>query len=399
MQSSNSREVGGMIALLARELLTPVEAISHGVMLIEDGIIAAVGSRDSVVVPSTATVVDFGDTMLAPGLIDLHIHGAAGHDVMGGGDGSLAAIECFIARHGVTSYCPTTVSAPLDRTLSSLEWLGHAIEQQGNGSHCGSPRARPVGIHLEGPFLSHVRRGVHPPNLLQQPSLGLFEKLCRASGDKITMLTIAPELDGALEVIREASRRGLTVSLGHSDAGTEQTRRAIAVGATHATHTFNAMRPFDHRHPGLLGTVLTDSSMTADIIADGIHVDPIAVDLFVRCKGPERSVLITDGMSATGMPDGKYLLGSLEVEVRDGRCEANGRLAGSLLTLDQAVRNIMGFARLSFQESVRLATLNPATVLGIENRKGQLKPGADADIAVFSASGEVMRTIVAGVVN
>jgi N-acetylglucosamine-6-phosphate deacetylase len=385
-----------MIAVLARELLTPIEAIANGMVLIEDGIIADVGSRDSIALPSTATLVDFGDAIVAPGLIDLHIHGAAGHDVMGGAGDNLAAIERFIAAHGVTSYCPTTVSAPLEPTLRSLERLGSAIETWNNGGHADGPRARPIGIHLEGPFLSHARRGVHPPNLLLQPSLDLFEKLCQAGGDNLAMLTIAPELDGALEVIRQAARRGMIVSLGHSDADTQQARGAIAAGASHGTHTFNAMRGFGHREPGILGALLTDDSVTADIIADGIHVDPLVADLFVRCKGVERSVLITDAISATGMPDGNYMLGSFEVAVRAGRCEANGRLAGSVLTLDQAVRNIMGFARLSFQHSVRLATLNPATVLRIQDRKGQLRRGADADIVVFSPSGEVIRTIVAG---
>jgi N-acetylglucosamine-6-phosphate deacetylase len=388
-----------MIALLARELLTPAEAILNAVVLIEDGTITALGPRDSIAVPPAAKVVDFGDAILAPGLIDIHIHGAAGHDVMNGDDGKLAALECFIARHGVTSYCPTTVTAPVDRTLSSLERLGHATQHWRPSTQPGGPRARPLGIHLEGPFLSHVRRGVHPPKLLQQPSLELFHKLRDASGGRIVMLTIAPELDGALDLICEASQRGLVVSLGHSDAGTGQSMRAVAAGARHATHTFNAMRPFDHRNPGLLGIVLTDPSVTADIIADGIHVDPLVVDLFLRAKGLDRAVLITDGISATGMPDGKYMLGALEVEVRNGRCHANGRLAGSLLTLDEAVRNVMSFVRLSFQDSVRLATLNPATVLGIQERKGQLKPGADADFAVFSSSGQVIRTIVAGVVN
>jgi N-acetylglucosamine-6-phosphate deacetylase len=388
-----------MIALLARELLTPTEAIANGVVLIEDGIIADVGSRDSIALPPTATLVDFGDAIIAPGLIDLHIHGAAGHDVMGGADGNLAAIERFVAAHGVTSYCPTTVSAPLDSTLHSLERLSCAIETSSNDAHADGRRARPIGIHLEGPFLSHVRRGVHPPNLLLQPSLELFEKLCQAGGESVMMLTIAPELDGAIEVIRQASRRGMTISLGHSDADTQQARRAITAGASHATHTFNAMRLFDHREPGILGAVLTDNTVTADIIADGIHVDPVVVNLFVRCKGVERSVLITDAISATGMPDGNYMLGGFEVAVRNGRCEANGRLAGSVLTLDQAVRNIMGFARLSFQDSVRLATLNPATVLRIQDRKGQLKRGADADIVVFSPSGEVIRAIVAGLVD
>jgi len=156
------------------------------------------------------------------------------------------------------------------------------------------------------------------------------------------------------------------------------------------------MRPLDHRHPGLLGTVLTDRTVTADIIVDGIHVDPVMVDLFVRAKGAEGAVLITDAISATGMPDGTYMLGGFEVQVHDGRCEFDGRLAGSVLTLDRAVRNMMQFAGTSLQNAVRMATLNPAIVLGIAKRKGNLSVGADADIAVLTPAGEVVRTIVGG---
>lgn len=388
-----------MIALLARELLTPTEVISNGVVLIEGGIIAAVASRDSIALPSTARVLDFQDAILTPGLIDLHIHGSAGHDVMDGAKDALVAIGRFLAAHGVTSYYPTTVTAPLDPTLRSLEHLGGAIGEWNDASHRDCPCARPIGIHLEGPFLSHLRRGVHPPELLLEPSIELFERLCQAGGGHVTTMTIAPEIQGAPEVIRYASERNITVSLGHSDADTEQARSGIEAGATHATHTFNAMRAFDHRDPGILGTVLTENSITADIIADGIHLDPVTVDLFVRCKGVERSVLITDAISATGMPDGDYMLGGFEVTVRNGRCDANGRLAGSVLTLDQAVRNLMGFARCSFQVSVRMATLNPAKALRIADRKGQLKPGADADLVVFSRSGEVRKTIVSGLVD
>ncbi len=159
------------------------------------------------------------------------------------------------------------------------------------------------------------------------------------------------------------------------------------------------MRRIDHRDPGLLGAILTDRAITADVVADGVHVEPVVVDLFLRAKGIDGAVLITDGISATGMPDGTYRLGSFEVEVRDGRCESHGKLAGSVLTMDRAVRNVMAFANLSFQDSIRMATLNPARVLGIEHRKGVLRVGADADIAAFSPAGEVLQTIVGGVLN
>lgn len=382
--------------LLANQLFTPLHAIDHAALLIEDGLIAAAGDRATVNAPANATVVDFGDAILAPGLIDIHIHGGAGHDVMEGDDSSLAAIERQMTRHGVTSYCPTTVTAPIDKTLHSLDALGRAVSISATSN---STRARPVGIHLEGPFLSHAKRGVHPPSLLELPSLNLFGRLWQAAQGRISILTIAPELDGATDLIAEATRRGISTSLGHSDAELAQANAGIRAGARHATHTFNAMHSLDHRNPGLLGAVLTNDTVTADIIVDGIHVAPEVVDLFVRAKGIDRAVLITDAISATGMPDGKYMLGGLEVEVHDGRCDYQGRLAGSVLTLDRAVRNTAKFAKLKLQHAIQMASLNPARVLGIDKRKGSLTAGADADIAVFSPTGEVIRTIVGGIVN
>ncbi len=367
--------------------------------MMDHGIIAAVGKRDAVSIPSQALVVDFGDSILTPGLIDMHVHGGAGHDVMEGCDESLAAIERLMVRHGVTSYCPTTVTAPLDQTLKSLEDLARAAERADGDGGRDSTRAQPLGIHLEGPFLSHARRGVHSGIHLQPASSEAFNQMWDAAAGRIRVLTIAPELEGAVALIADASRRGVCVSVGHSNATLEQGIAGIQAGAHHATHTFNAMRRFDHRDPGLLGAILTDRRLTADIIADGIHVAPIILDLFVRCKGVEGAVLITDGISATGMPDGTYRLGSFEVQVRDNRCESHGKLAGSVLTLDRAVRNMMSFAKVSFQDSIRMATLNPARVLGIEHRKGVLQPGADADIAVFSQAGEVLHTVVGGALS
>jgi len=382
--------------LLARQLFTPMRAIADAALLMEDGIITAVGSRDVVHVPASARIVDFGDAVLAPGLIDIHIHGGAGHDVMEGSDASLAAIERLMTSHGVTSYCPTTVTAPIDTTLRALDVLGKAAASATPGD---GARARPLGVHLEGPFLSHAKRGVHPPALLQAASHEFFQRMWQAAGGRVSVLTIAPEIEGALDLIAEAARLGVCVSLGHSDADMPQAQAAIRAGARHATHTFNAMRALDHRNPGLLGAVLTADALTADIIVDGIHVDPVVVDLFMRAKGLDSAVLITDAISATGMPDGTYTLGGFEVVAREGRCESGGRLAGSVLTLDRAVRNTMIFAGLRLQHAIRLATLNPARVLGIETRKGTLSPGADADIAVFTPAGEVLRTIVGGVVN
>lgn len=383
------------VVLTSRQLLTPLERIEDAAVLIEDGIITAVSKREELTVPAGAQVIDFGDAILTPGLIDIHIHGGAGHDVMDSSEEGLAAIERLMARHGVTSYCPTTVTAPIDKTLGALEVLGRAVQHR----ETTPGRARPLGIHLEGPFLSHARRGVHSPLYLQRTSQHIFAQMWEAAGGQVSVLTIAPELEGGLELIRDATARGICVSIGHSNASLENAVAGVRAGARHATHTFNAMRRMDHRDPGLLGAILTDDTLTADIIADGLHVRPEVVDLFLRAKGLDQAVLITDGISATGMPDGTYHLGLYQVTVSDGRCESHGKLAGSVLTMDQAVRNVMKFGGISFQDAIRLATLNPARVLGVENRKGRLQLGADADIAVFSPAGEVRQTIVGGLVN
>jgi len=346
-------------------------------------------------VPSNADIHDFGDCIIAPGFVDIHVHGSSGYEVMQADGAQRCNFEQFLARHGVTSYYPTTLAAPLDLTESALERLANAIEGDRRENADCNGRAQPLGIHLEGPFLSHSRRGVHLLGDLIPPTIKVFNKLWQAARGHIRLMTIAPEVDGALEVIAEATKRGVCVSLGHSDADLESTRRATAVGARHATHTFNAMRPMRHRDPGIVGEILTNPRLTADVIADGIHVDPLMVQLFLKVKGVEAAVLITDATSATGMPDGKYQLGFLEVEVKDGKCLHEGRLAGSVLTMDRAVRNAMSFAGWDLQQAVRIASANPARIAGAQN-KGMLNPEADADFVVLTPSGDVRATVVQG---
>jgi N-acetylglucosamine-6-phosphate deacetylase len=387
-----------MRALTAQVAYTPLTAIPQPVLLMEEGRIAAIHGRSQRGIPSGCEVLDLGDSILAPGFVDLHIHGGAGHDVMDANSDSLPGIERLLARHGVTTYFPTTMTASEDEMLAALDRLAQAIAKaEHGGAHGDGARARPAGVHVEGPFLSHARRGVHPPQQLRRPSLPLFERFWQAAQGRIRMMTIAPELEGAQEVIAEATKRGVCVSLGHSDAGADTAKRAVGAGARHATHTFNAMRPLGHRDPGLLGVILAEPAISADIIADGIHVDPEVVRLFLHAKGPDHSVLISDATSATGMPDGRYRLGPLEVEVRDGKCTCDGKLAGSVLTLDRAVRNVVEFAGWPLRQAVRSATFNPARVAGLSGQRGVLVPGADADIVALSPAGEVRQTFVRGV--
>jgi N-acetylglucosamine-6-phosphate deacetylase len=389
-----------MIVLCADRLYTPQEEIQGALLFIEDGLISAISTRAQKEVPKNVTVVDFandglGNAILAPGFVDIHMHGGAGLDVMRASPSELPHLNKFLTTHGVTGYFPTTVAAPLDQTCAALERLADAIEAAQDSRAGNAVEAHPLGIHLEGPFLSHLRRGVHPPEYLVTPTLEIFERLWQAARGYVRMMTIAPELPGALEVIAEAARRKVLVSIGHSDAVLDAARAGVKAGASHATHTFNAMRPLDHRDPGILAEVLTDQHITADIIVDGIHVAPEVVQLFLQAKGLDRAVLITDAMAATGMPDGTYQLGPIQVEVKEGKCTSGGKLAGSVLTMDRAVRNVSQFAGWSLQDAVRAASLNPARAAGLAQH-GKIVPGADANLVVLSPEGEVRKTIVRG---
>lgn len=377
--------------ITALRLITPAEIVEHPVLVVEDEHILVFGTREEVSVPEGARHLDFPDAVLAPGFIDIHIHGGNGHDVMETSNSALTAIEQGMLKHGVTSYLATTVTAPLPETLRSLEHLGKAVRtKESRGG------AKLLGIHLEGPFISHARRGVHPPENLLQPSPELLHKLHGASDGTVRMMTIAPELEGSLETIREAKRLGIESSLGHSNATFTEANAGIAAGARHATHTFNAMRPLDHREPGILGAVLSDDRVTADVIADGLHVAPSIIKLLLAAKGIDHAILITDAISATGMPDGKYKLGGFAVQVTGDRCDLDGKLAGSVLTLDRAVRNVMDFVPLGLQNAVRLATLNPARFLGVTEERGTIAPGRIADLVVLSQKGNVVAAMAAG---
>jgi N-acetylglucosamine-6-phosphate deacetylase len=384
-----------MLAFTAARLLTPYQVVEHPLLLVSEGRVVEITARADRPLAANLYLCDFGDSLIAPGYVDLHIHGNAGYDVMDASAEALPGIERMLSQHGVTSYFPTTVTAPLDQLLQALERLADAVEECEKQKADRTGRAAPLGIHLEGPFISHVRCGVHPPENLLPPKLETFDRFWQAARGRIRMMTIAPELDGAMELISAAAARGVWVSLGHSDARFDAAEQAISAGARHATHTFNAMRPLGHRDPGILGAVLTDDRVTADIIVDGVHLNPSIVKLVAQCKGPERTVLITDAISATGMPDGHYHLGSIEVEVKDGKCTSGGRLAGSVLTMDKAVRDLSRFAEWNLPQAIAAATRNPARVARLAH-KGNLRAGADADFVVLNAQGEVLRTFVGG---
>lgn len=372
---------------------TPTGELHDAGILFREGVIEAVSPRISLVVPVGAREVIATDKIAAPGFIDVHIHGAGGHDVMEGSEEALKVISSCIAKHGTTSYVATTVTAAPEAICRSSEGIASYIALQHEKS---VPGAEVLGIHFEGPFLSPARRGVHPPEWLRLPSADLLEKFINSARGNALILTIAPELLGAMPCIDAAHRFGMVVGIGHTDATYEQARAAMARGVHHAIHTYNAMRPFSHRDAGVIGAVLTSPEMTAELIADGVHVDETAMRLLVQVKGARGVILISDGISATGMPDGRYRLGDFEVTVSGGVCRnSEGRLAGSTLTLDRALRNIAGLG-VSLVDALQMLTLNPAKLLGVEHKKGILGPNADADIVLLDEALQVTQVFTRG---
>ena len=376
--------------ITARRLITDIGSVEFPVLIVgDDGALTDISSDPTALAREEDT--------LTSAFFDIHTHGAMGHDVMSASPAELREIQHFLARRGVAQYLPTTVTASISSTLRALESFANAIEAEPQPL-----QAQPRGIHLEGPFLSHVKRGVHPEADLQKPSIELFEQFQQAARGHIRLMTIAPELNGATELIAYATSLGVRCSLGHTNALASEARAGIDAGASSATHTFNAMRALNHREPGVLGVTLDSDRLYAELICDGIHVAPELVRLWLRSKGPERAILVTDAMSAAGMPDGRYKLGEIDVDVTDGRAMLAGdlergahTLAGSVLTMDRAVANLRQFTGATLSEATRLASHNPAAMLG-RPELTRLAPGSPANLNRFDASGRLVATYLQG---
>jgi N-acetylglucosamine-6-phosphate deacetylase len=370
--------------ITARRLVTDSGEIDHPVVSVEDGKVVKIEQGT----PDGST-----DTLTAA-FFDIHVHGACSYDFMAAAAAEIEQVGRFLAGRGVGYYLATTVTAPVELTLKALERLADAIEAAGK-NEVAAASAAPVGIHLEGPFVSHAKRGVHPEASLQEPSVELLERFQEAARGHIRLMTLAPELPRALELIEHATASGVRISVGHSMATYAKTLEAIAAGAKSSTHLFNAMRALDHREPGILGAVLDSEDVYAEAICDGVHVHPAMLRLWLKMKGQERAILVTDGMSATGMPDGTYSLGDFEVEVKDGVCLLGETLAGSVLTMDQAVANVRRFTGTSLAAAVRLASRNPARMMGMPELTA-MGPGSPANFNIFNAAGERTGSMLGG---
>jgi len=371
-------------------VITPSETIEKGLVVFENGKITAVGQRNHIKVPKNAKVIDASDKIVAPGFVDIHIHGGNGRDVMDASYEAVKEIAKFLINHGTTSFVPTTISAPHPELLRTVKALKTAMEK-------GTDGAEVLGVHLEGPYINPEKRGAHDANYVRLPSIDEFEEIWKASNHAVKIVTLAPELEGSKVLIQRLRELGIVASIGHSNATYTQAVDAIKQGVRHATHMFNRMSGFDPREPGVVGAVLVHDKLTTELICDSVHVHPAAMKLLTRVKGSEKVVLVTDAIRAAGMPDGEYALGEKHIIVKDGisRLEP-GDFAGSTLTMDRAVRNIMKLIGTPLQTAVKMATANPAAVINVDKNKGSLELGKDADIVIIDDEINVYMTIVKG---
>jgi len=356
-------------------------SLHEGAVVIEDGFIASVTrSNRNDELPGTVIEAE----IVAPGFVDLQVNGGIGHEVAGNTP-ELRLLAAWLTSTGVTSFLPTAISSPA-RFYDQI--LGSLTEDAPPGC------ARWLGYHLEGPFLAPARKGAHPISAIEAADDALFERFLDAFD--ASLVTLAPEMPGNLDRIRRLREAKCLVSLGHTDATAEEITAGTDAGATMATHLFNAMSPFNHRNPGAIGAVLTDDRLVAGLIADGVHAHPKSVDLAVRAKGVGGIALVSDMMSAAGMPPGTYTLGGQSVQT-DGVSArlADGTLAGSVLTMDAAVRNIVEWANVTPAEAIRMATEVPAATLG-RSAVGALGPGKFADLTLLDRDLNVVRTIIGG---
>ncbi len=366
------------------QLVTPQEIITGQTLVFENGKISAIEPDSSTM--SADTVIDARGMWVAPGLIDVHVHGGSGHDTMDATPEAIHGMARFFAEHGVTSYFPTTMTAPPDAIINAIE----------NVARCPQPAdgAQHLGVHVEGPYINTAFPGAQPSSDIRLPDPAEYRRWLESG--VVKLITVAPEIKGAAELIELAVSQGIEFAAGHTGASYEEITEAADHGVRQATHTFNAMLGLHHRNPGTLGGVLTDDQIYAQIIGDGIHVHPAMVKLLVRAKGAKRTILITDSMRAAGLQDGLYTLGAQPITVTEGVARtASGALAGSTATLDAVLRNVIQFAGISLPEALAMGTATPAEAMGLTS-KGRLVAGADADIILLDENLNVRMTIIGG---
>lgn len=383
---STLQKAGVVMEILRNGLFFIDGRFRQGIGLVLDqGRILAIADENSA---TDLETLNAGGSFVVPGFIDIHMHGCNGADTMDGTVAAIQAMSAFWPAHGTTSILPATMTAQAKSLQKSITAVAEAMKMPLG--------ADILGINLEGPFLSPNAKGAHREDFIVNPSISFFESLLPENGHIVKIVTVAPEAPGAEEFIRYLLERGIVVSIGHTTASYEQCQAAFQSGARHCTHFYNAMSPLRHREPGAVGAILNNQQVTVELIADLIHVHPAALKLAYSLKGPERVALITDAAAATGLPDGNYVSWGLEVYVREGSVRlSDGTLAGSTLTLDQALRNMTGIG-VPLESCITMLTETPARIAGVDGFKGKIAIGYDADLVLLDRKFNVKGAMVRG---
>jgi N-acetylglucosamine-6-phosphate deacetylase len=373
------------IVVIKGNVITPGKQLRGGSVVVEHGRITDVSAGKA----GKGRIMDFGGCYVVPGFVDIHVHGGAGEDAMDASSEGLDRLSQFLAAGGVTSFLATTHTDSQERTLEAVRRIGDATKR-------GTGGARLIGLHMEGPYISTEKPGAQNSAHIRPPALNELGQVEHEADGSLRMVTLAPEVDGALEAIRWLASRGIVVAAGHTDATYDEARAGIEAGIRHATHLFNGMRSLHHREPGVVGATLEDDRVTVELIADGHHIHPAILRLVARLKGAGGTALVSDSTAVAGLSDGDYSFAGMKVTLRHGMSLLeSGALAGSTIRLCDAVRNMVRVG-VPLREAVEMASTTPARIAGVADRRGSIASGMDADITVLDRDLSVMLTMVGG---
>lgn len=383
------------------KIITPYEILSNYSTSIENNKIINIEKSNSFENADFDLVISADGKYLSPGFIDIHNHGNYGHDTMEATIEALDSMSSFHLKNGVTGFLPTTITAPPEGIKRAIKNVVEYIEIQKNRNENERVKSQVLGLYLEGPYFSEAKKGAQSLEYIKNPDIKELDEFISISNNNVKIVSLAPELKGATETISYLKAKGITISAGHSNATFEEAKAGVDRGITLTTHLYNGMRSFSHRDPAIIGAALIDERVACEMICDGIHIHPAAMELAVKMKGKDGIVLISDAVMAAGLEDGEYELGGKRVFVKNGEVRLpEGNLAGSTLTLNKAVYNMVNMVGIPLHDAVRMASLNPSRVIGLSNNKGSIEIGKDADLIIFDENINVFSVIVRGkVVN
>ncbi|HCQ88531.1 MAG TPA: N-acetylglucosamine-6-phosphate deacetylase [Clostridium sp.] len=370
-------------------LITPNSVVKGYGVVVNEGKIIDIDLEENINLDLISEVIDGNGRFLSPGFIDIHNHGNTGHDIMDSTEETLDKIGEFHIKNGVTSYLGTIITSSYDNIITSIKNIVNYKNKK--------TLSQLIGIHLEGPFFSILRKGAQPEKYIKEPDIEIVKDFVELAKNKLKMVSIAPEFNGAIEIISYLKEKNITIAMAHSNATFNEAKRGINHGVTVATHLFNGMREFSHREPGIIGASLTDDRVYCELIYDRIHLHDETVKIALKTKGVDKIVLVSDAMRAAGLEDGEYELGGQKVIVNNGAARLeNGGLAGSTLNLKDAVCNMVSMLNIPIQDAVRMASLSPAKAIGVSKFKGSIEISKDADMLLFDDDMNISSVFICG---